>query len=114
MALAEHNRQFETPRLENELVEQYFRKPRGAEPGEFMPVSLALQLVGVGITQKLNTVMLGRAFVEQGFQKKTYHNVRGYIVVRRSAEEMRSMRYLMASAAEDSDDTGHTDDTDAF
>ena len=114
VALAEHNRQFETPRLENELVEQYFRKPRGAEPGEFMPVSLALQLVGVGITQKLNTVMLGRAFVEQGFQKKTYHNVRGYIVVRRSAEEMRSMRYLMASAAEDSDDTGHTDDTDAF
>ena len=108
--LAEHNRQFETPRLEAELVQQYFRRPEGLEPGEFMPVSLALQIVGVGITQKLSTVMLGRAFVEQGFERRTSHNVRGYIVVRRSAEEMRSLRTMMATAQEHT----HTDDTDIF
>lgn len=106
--LAQHNRQFETPRLEAELVQQYFRRPSAGEPGEFMPVSLAMQLVGAGITQKLSTVMLGRAFVEQGFERCTSHNVRGYIVVRRSAEEMRALRSQMAMG------NTHTDDTDVF
>ena len=106
--LAEHNRQFETPRLEAELVQQYFRKPVGGEPGEFMPVSLALQVVGANITQKLSTVSLGRAFVEQGFERRTFRNVRGYVVVRRSPEEMRSLRGVMAQGK------GDTDVTDVF
>ena len=96
LKLQEHNRQFETPRLETELVQQYFRKPSGQEPGEFMPVSLALQLVGANITQKLSKEMLGRAFIELGFERKTFRNVRGYIVVRRSAEEMKAWRCSMA------------------
>ena len=105
LRLSEHNRQFETPRLEKELVMQYFRKPANNEPGEFISVALALQIVGANITQKLNTVVLGRAFVELGFRKKTYQNVRGYVVVRRSAEEMRAMRH----AAVHTDDTHDTD-----
>ena len=111
--LSAHNRQFETPRLECELVQLYFRQPGVREPGEFMSVALALQIVGVGITQKLSTVALGRAFVELGFRKKTYHNTRGYIVVRRSAEEMRSMRAMMAQESTDEEHTD-TDDTDVF
>ena len=51
-------------------------------------------------------VMLGRAFRELGFQSKTSHNIRGYIVIRRSAEEMRAMRQQMAYT--------DTDDTDVF
>ena len=109
MRLSEHNRQFETPRLEEELVQLYFRAPGPNEPGEFISVALALQIVGCGITQKLSTVALGRAFVNQGYRKKTYRNVRGYVVVRRSAEEMQSVRRLMAHEG-DTD----TDDTDAF
>ena len=35
-------------------LQQYFRRPVGQEPGEFMPVSLAQQLVGANITQKLS------------------------------------------------------------
>ena len=108
--LTERNRQFETPRLESELIQQYFRRPRGQEPGEFLPVSMALQVVGAGITQKLSTVMLGRAFIEHGFERRTSHNVRGYVVVRRSAEEMRALRSMMAQQQSDT----HTDDTDVF
>ncbi|MBO7138524.1 MAG: hypothetical protein J6V92_08685 [Bacteroidaceae bacterium] len=48
--------------------------------------------------------------MEQGFRKKTYRNVRGYVVVRRSADEMRSVRQMMAVA----DDNTDTDDTDVF
>ena len=72
-----------------------------------MPVAVAMQIVGVGITQKLNTVWLGRAFVELGFQKRTYRNVRGYVVVRRSAEEMRSLQSQMAHG-DDTEDTANT------
>ena len=107
LKLAVHNRQFETPRLEEELVQLYFRTPGQNEPGEFVSVAYALQLVSANISQKLSTVALGRAFVNQGFQKKTYRNVRGYVVVRRSAEEMLSIRRLMAHGADtDTDDTG--------
>jgi hypothetical protein len=71
---------------------------------------MAMQIVGVGITQKLNPVWLGRAFSELGFQKRTRNNVRGYVVVRRSFEEMRSLRQQMAQ----SDDTANTEDTVIF
>ena len=101
--LSQHNQQFETPRLEVELIQQYFRIPQGKEPGEFISVAMALQVVGANITQKLSSVMIGRAFRELGFQAKTAHNIRGYIVVRRSAEEMRAMRQQMTNT--DTDDT---------
>ena len=103
LRLSQHNQQFETPRLEVELIQQYFRIPQGKEPGEFISVAMALQVVGANITQKLSSVMIGRAFRELGFQAKTSHNIRGYIVVRRSAEEMRAMRQQMTNT--DTDDT---------
>jgi hypothetical protein len=55
------------------------------------------------------------AFVEQGYERRTYHNTRGYIVVLRTGEEMRMIRHLMAhdSTAETKNETDtHTDDTD--
>ena len=92
-------------------VEYCFPSDSIGVSAEWQPIiSLAIQLVGAGITQKLSTVMLGRAFVEQGFERKTYRNTRGYVVVRRSAEEMRSLRSMMAVAGENTD----TDDTDVF
>ena len=105
--LARHNEQFETASLEKELIDQYFRRPEGQEPGEFLPVSMALQIVGANITQKLSTVLLGRAFVEMGFEKRCVRHVRGYIVVRRSADEMRVLRQQMAQ--EGTDGTHGTD-----
>ena len=98
-SLTEHNRQYETPRLEEELVAMYFRRPVGQEPGEFMPVALALQIVGSNITQKLSTVNLGRAFKTLGFEFYKSHGIRGYQVVRRSSEEMRSMRSMLLTAS---------------
>ncbi len=101
--LARHNEQFETPSLEKELIDQYFRRPEGKEPGEFLPVSMALQIVGANITQKLSTVLLGRAFKELGFRFKKSNGVRGYIVVRRSSDEMRSLRFQKAAESDGAD-----------
>ena len=87
--LNSHNRQFETPRLETELVDIYFRKPNEHETGEFMPVARAMQIIGANITQKLNTVMIGRAFSELGYELKRTMYSRGYIVIQRSGLEIK-------------------------
>ena len=94
--LAEHNRQFETPRLETELVDVYFRKPVGVEGGEFMPVSRALQIVGGNMVHQLSAVRLGRAFTDLGFECRRTKTSRGYIVVQRTAEEIKSRLRALA------------------
>ena len=96
--LHRHNEQFTTPSMEQELIDQYFRKPADKEPAEFLPVSVALQIVGANITQKLSAVALGRAFVNMGYQFRKSNGIRGYLVVRRSPDEMRVRRQLVAGA----------------
>ena len=105
--LSEHNRQFETPRLEAELVQLYFRKPVGVESGIFMSVARALQIVSANISQKLSAVYLGRAFMEQGFRRVKSCGQRGYVVELRTGEEMLRMQRQMADGAgEDSGQYG--------
>ena len=103
--LSAHNRQYETPRLEQELVQLYFRQPAGAEHGVFMSVARAMQLVSANISQKLSPVYLGRAFGELGFRRVKYQGQRGYIVVQRSSDEIQSVQQSMAVQAV-SDDGG--------
>ena len=105
--LARHNRQFETPRLECELVDVYFRKPQGQEAGEFMPVSRALQMIGGNTTHQLSALQLGRAFMDQGYCQVRRAHSRGYVVVCRSAEEIRARMHLLAR---ENDDDRVTDD----
>ena len=99
LRLADHNRQFETPRLETELVQLYFRHPTETEHGEFMSVARVMQLVSGNIQQKLSAVNLGRALIELGFQRVRYNKVRGYIVVRRTGDEMDRVQKSMALEA---------------
>ncbi len=94
--LAAHNQQFEAPRLESELVDIYFRRPADGEQGEFMPVSRALQIVSGNLTQKLSASMLGQAFKAQGFAYHRTNHGRGYIVVQRSAQEIRERMQQLA------------------
>ena len=96
LRLAVHNRQFETPRLEEELVDVYFRPPVGVEGGEFMPVSRAMQIVSGNMVHQINAVRLGRAFTTLGFEFRRTKTSRGYIVVQRSAEEIKSRLRAMA------------------
>ena len=94
--LNSHNRQFETPRLETELVDIYFRKPNEHETGEFMPVARAMQIIGGNTTQKLSPIMIGRAFTELGYECRRTNHSRGYIVVQRSGLEIKERMKDMA------------------
>lgn len=86
--LNRHNRQFETPHLERELVSLYFRVPKEGENGMFMTSARAIQIIGTGISQKLTPTRVGLSFNELGFQRVRYHGIRGYLVIQRTAEEM--------------------------
>ena len=88
--LNRHNRQFETPHLERELVSLYFRVPKEGENGMFMTSARAIQIVGTGISQKLSPTRVGLSFNELGFQRVRYHGIRGYLVIQRTAEEMQA------------------------
>ena len=85
-----HNKQFETPRLEHELVALYFRKPTPNEVGTFISSARAIQIIGTGISQKLNPTKIGMAFHDLGFERVRYHSIRGYLVIIRSADEMQA------------------------
>ena len=98
--LNRHNKQFETPRLEHELVDLYFRKPTDSELGEFMSVARALQLISNGISQKLSAVNVGRAFSDLGFKRVRTNSSRGFIVVCRTAEEIKAYQHSLLMDAE--------------
>ena len=99
--LTRHNRQFETPRLEAELVDIYFRKPAEHEQGEYMPVARALQIIGGSTTQKLSAVNIGRAFMDQGYKQLRRAYSRGYVVVQRDAQEIHTRLQMMATVTDD-------------
>ena len=98
--LNRHNRKFETPRLEQELVDLYFRRPGPEEAGEFMSVARALQIISAGISQKLSAVYTGRAFSELGFNRVRTKRSRGFIVVCRTGEEMKAYQRRQGLDAE--------------
>ena len=89
MQLNSHNRKFEAPHLEQELVDLFFRKPLDHEHGEFMSVARALQIISSGISQKLSAVNVGRAFVDLGFKRVRTNACRGFVVVSRTGDEIK-------------------------
>ena len=102
LQLTKHNEHFATPSLEQELINYYFRQPKDGEQYEEMPVSIALQIVGANITQKLTSIALGRAFMSLGYQFRVVRGQRRYFVIRRTPEELRLLR--QGGSGEDGED----------
>ena len=98
--LNRHNKQFETPHLEHELVDLYFRRPIDSELGEFISVARALQMISNGISQKLSAVNVGRAFSDLGFKRVRTNSCRGFIVVCRTPEEIKAYQHRLLMNAE--------------
>lgn len=98
--LNRHNKQFETPHLEHELVDLYFRRPTDSELGEFISVARALQMISNGISQKLSAVNVGRAFSDLGFKRVRTNSSRGFIVVCRTPEEIKAYQHRLLMDAE--------------
>lgn len=94
--LSSHNAAFETPQIEQELVDVFFRRPGENETGEYMPVSRAMQIVGGYMSQHINPSRLGQAFMSQGFTPKRTNHSRGYVVIQRDAGEIKERMRMLA------------------
>ncbi len=117
--LAAHNQRYETPNLERELILLYFRRPSETEHGQFMPTARLLQCLGGNPSLKLNAVNLGRAMTELGFERRKQDNVRGFIVIPRSGEEIAGYQKTLAlhslpDGTEKANSTDGTDETDVL
>lgn len=95
----DHNQRFEAPSLEQELVDKYYRQPGPAESGEFVTVAEAIQVIGYGVMQKLNPVLVGKAFTSLGFQSKRSRNSKGYIAIKMTDDEIKAQKAAMAREA---------------
>ena len=98
--LSEHNRQFEIPQNEKDLVALYFRKPVGVEGGDFISVGNAMQILCTYSMQRLSPVHVGRAFRELGFKPMKSEGQRGYVAVQRTGAEIQAYRKRLADTAE--------------
>lgn len=98
--LSLHNSAFEAPQIETELVDVFFRKPKAGEAGEFMPVSRAMQIISGNISQHVYATRIGQAFTTMGFESRRTNHSRGYIVVQRDSQEIKTRLRMLASEDE--------------
>ena len=109
--LQQHNEAYTTSNDEEDLVAEYFRKPRGTETGEFMRTAVAKQML-CSPGMNISTVALGRAFTHLGFKSATVNHNRGYYVVRILPEERKQRAVSLAYDAMKQQEKTNTDDTD--
>ena len=88
-ALNQHNRHFEVPCLERELILTYFERPMpGAKNASFLTVAQILLRINAGIRQKLSPVKVGMVMRQEGFEPMRVGGKRGYRVIELTAEQI--------------------------
>jgi len=92
--LQKHNEDYETPNSECELIEEFFRKPVGKEPCEFIRTAVAAEEVSAP-GMRVSAVDMGRAFSKLGFKGDKKGGSRGYYAVRLSLDERRARARLL-------------------
>lgn len=94
--LEQHNRQFEEPNLEEELILTYFRKPVLGESCEFLTATRIVELINGYIKIPLLAKNIAFAMNKLGFEKRRTHRLRGWNVVILSGEEIKNRQKLHA------------------
>lgn len=90
--LNEHNSSFEQPDLEEDLVRTHFRKPFEGEVGIFVSTADILVEINMGLRHPLSPAKVGATMGRLGFAPVRYKGKRGYIVVKKTAEDIERER----------------------
>ena len=93
------NSRFRVANLERQAVHQFYRKPTGADAGEFVSAGTAMMQMPGNIVQKLRKEGVEQAFIDLGFEPMEADGITGYLAVRRSSEEINGLGRQMASRA---------------
>ena len=88
--LEQHNRNFEEPNIEEELILTYLRKPCGNEVGEFVTSTRIIELVGAYIKTKLSPRHVTMTMKRLGFEQRRTSKARGWNVVILTGDDIKS------------------------
>ena len=94
--LNRHNRHFEVPCMEEELIQAYYRRPLEGEEAIFVTNSQILQRINAGLRQKLSPVKIGIVMKRLGYELVRVAGKRGYRVVELKGEEIYRNQKAMA------------------
>ena len=91
-----HNRYFEVPCLERELVQVYYRRPMPGEECMFLTNAQILGHINIGIRQPLSPTRLGLVMKQEGYEAVRSGGRRGYRVVELKGDEIYRNQCAMA------------------
>ena len=94
--LEQHNRQFEEPNMEEELILTYLRKPYGDEAGEFLTATRIIELVGMYVKCPLSPKRVAFAMNRLGYRQRRVGGVRGYNVIILTGNDIKEQQRLKA------------------
>ena len=94
--LEQHNRQFEEPCIEEELIRTYLRKPYGEERGEFLTATRIIELVGGAVRVTLSPKRIAIAMQRLGYEQRRVLNTRGWNVVILTGDQIKEQQRMDA------------------
>ena len=94
--LARHNRQFEEPCMEEELIATYLRVPYGDEVGEFLTATRIIELVGASVKRPLSPKKVAFAMNRLGFEQRRTHAARGWNAIILTGNDIKETQRLNA------------------
>lgn len=99
-ALNLHNRHFEVPCLEQELILTHYRRPMPGERCMFITNSQILCRINAGIRQKLSPVKIGMVLKQEGFECARTGGKRGYRMIELTGDEIQANLYALGRYTE--------------
>lgn len=88
VTLNQHNKLFEVPCLEQELILTHYRRPLEGEECIFVTNAQILARINAGLRHKLNPVKIGMVMKQEGFKSVRVGGKRGYLVIELSGDEI--------------------------
>lgn len=98
--LNEHNKDFEVPCLEHELILTYYQRPMEGEECTFVTTAQILARINAGLRQNLSIVRIGIVMREEKFCAIRQGGKRGYRVIELTGEQIEMRRRAMARYTE--------------
>ena len=94
--LQHHNRQFEEPCMEEELIATYLRVPYGDEVGEFLTATRIIELIGGSVKRPLQPKRVAFAMNRMGYKQRRVSGIRGWNVVILTGDKIKEEQRLNA------------------
>ena len=94
--LARHNRQFEEPCMEEELIATYLRVPYGDEVGEFLTATRIIELIGGSVKRPLSAKKIALCMNRLGFEQRRTHAARGWNAIILTGNDIKEAQRLNA------------------